>query len=89
MRVGPTDEQVERAILDYLRTKPDAGDTLEGIASWWIARQRVQLGVHVVGRALARLVERGLIEASGRPDRAWYHLVRAIGPLWIWLYLDP
>jgi len=74
----PSDEEVEQAVLDYLRSHPNAGDTLEGIAGWWIARQRVQIAVQVVARALTRLVQRGLIEASGPPDRPWYRLVRVV-----------
>jgi len=83
MRGGPSDNEVEQAVLDYLRMQPDAGDTLDGIASWWIARQRVQRGVEVVARALSRLMERGIIEAVSTADRQWYRLVRSIGLAWI------
>jgi hypothetical protein len=76
MSIGPSNEEVEQAVLDYLRMQPDAGDTLEGIASWWIARQRVQIGVQAVARALDRLTMRGLVEATRRADRPWYRLVR-------------
>jgi Fe2+ or Zn2+ uptake regulation protein len=83
MSGAASDEEVEQAVLEYLRMQPEAGDTLEGIASWWIARQRVQIGVQAVARALNRLTERGLIEATQRSDRPWYRLVRSIGLAWL------
>ena len=78
VNASPSDEEVEQAVLDYLRAHPNAGDTLEGIAGWWMARQRVEIAVQVVARALTRLLQRGLIEASGPPDRPWYRLLTAI-----------
>lgn len=50
------------AILGYLAEHPNASDTLEGIAAWWIQQDRIRLGVERVARALEWLRERGLVE---------------------------
>lgn len=68
---GPRDEdEIARTILDYLRTHPQASDTLEGVAKWWLMRQRVSESTEVVQRVLQRLRDRGLIRerrlAGGR-----------------------
>lgn len=39
-------------ILDYLGERPESGDTLEGIAKWWIQRQHVLNSVNAVQAAL-------------------------------------
>lgn len=31
-------------ILDYLRKNPNAADTLEGIAQWWLEQERIEIG---------------------------------------------
>lgn len=49
-------------ILSYLLKNPDAGDTLEGIAQFWRARQRVDLRLSDVQDAVARLVAEGLVK---------------------------
>ena len=56
------DDDVAAAILGYLEEHPHGMDTLEGIAEWWIARQRVRVQVAAVARVLERLTERGAVE---------------------------
>ena len=57
-------------ILAYLESNPDAQDTLDGIAEWWLLKQRFKTARTAVARALDELVERRLImacqDASGR-----------------------
>jgi hypothetical protein len=58
----PRDEdEIARSILDYLRAHPQASDTLEGVAKWWLLRQRVSESTEVVQRVLTRLRDQGLI----------------------------
>lgn len=53
---------LERAILAYLSRRPNAQDTAEGVAMFWLAQQRVEESVTDVVRVLDRLVERGTLE---------------------------
>ena len=57
-------EQISRMILDYLRRNPDAGDTLEGIAKWWLETERIESSVEGVADALESLVEQGLVRVK-------------------------
>jgi hypothetical protein len=57
--------QVDRLageILRYLREHPHASDNAEGIAKWWIKRQRLEETLERVQQALDRLVARSLVE---------------------------
>ena len=56
------DDDVAAAILGYLEEHPHGMDTLEGIAEWWIARQRIRVNVAAVARVLERLTEGGAVE---------------------------
>ena len=60
-------------ILDYLARHPQAQDTVEGIAEWWILEQRAQASAVQVKAALERLVARGLVSAqTSRDGRVFY-----------------
>lgn len=54
-------EQICRMILAYLRKNPDAEDTLEGIAKWWLEMEKIESSVDNVASALESLAQRGLI----------------------------
>ena len=59
-----TDGRVEAAmaaIRDYLRQHPDASDTAEGIAHWWVHPATGETDPDVVMAALAALEQRGEI----------------------------
>jgi Fe2+ or Zn2+ uptake regulation protein len=62
------------AVMNYLNEHPDATDTLEGIAEWWILRQKVRVDFETLARALKRMTERGLLERIGSGERARYRL---------------
>jgi Fe2+ or Zn2+ uptake regulation protein len=49
-------------ILRYLRARPQAADTVDGIVMWWLPRQRHEEAVDQVQHALDDLVARGLVE---------------------------
>jgi hypothetical protein len=55
-------EKAKEAILDYLRKRPEASDDLEGIARFWIARQRIEVATASVREALDALVREGVLE---------------------------
>jgi len=58
-------------IQRYLAAHPHARDTLEGVARWWLTRQRYHEAVQTVHHALEHLVARGCVErvvsANGIP----------------------
>ncbi|MGD2089588.1 MAG: hypothetical protein PVH61_25660 [Candidatus Aminicenantes bacterium] len=61
-------EALSRQILDYLQKHPEASDTLEGIAAWWLEQQRIEDLVEEVAEALEILVKKGAITAHKKTD---------------------
>jgi hypothetical protein len=53
--------QVTREILAYLTEHPDAADTLEGIAEWWLLEQHIKCSLNHVQGAVDELVADGLL----------------------------
>lgn len=67
--------KISYAILAYLAKNPDAQDTLEGIAEWWLLAQQIERQVPKVKEALAQLVKQDLIvERQGKDSRTYYRL---------------
>lgn len=60
--------QIANEIQRYLRSHPHAADSLEGIAKWWLARQRYEDSNERVGRALKYLIESGEVQRKRLPD---------------------
>lgn len=52
----------------YLRSHPDACDTPEGIARWWLDADPPPLPVALVETALAWMVSRGAVESLHAAD---------------------
>ena len=60
-------------ILAYLVEHPQAQDTLEGIAQWWLMEQRIKQVISEVKSALKELVREGLVlEHEGSDGQARY-----------------
>jgi Fe2+ or Zn2+ uptake regulation protein len=59
--VNKRDEEISEQILKYLQRNPDSGDTLEGIARFWLEFERVNQSVDEVRNALENLVRKGLV----------------------------
>jgi hypothetical protein len=55
---------VAAEILRYLQAHRGAADTAEGIARWWIARQRLEESVDQVRSALSYLVDEARIKTK-------------------------
>jgi hypothetical protein len=49
------------AILRYLLKRPQAQDTVEGIAAWWLSQWRVEVVTSAVRRAVRELCARELL----------------------------
>lgn len=71
-----TQGQITQHILNHLMENPKAGDTLEGIAKWWIMLQQLNDSVDSVHKALERLTTNGLIVKREGPDGRTLYFAR-------------
>lgn len=55
-------EGIAKEISHYLDEHPYAADSIEGIAEWWLARQRFEETVSLVQQAVENLMEQGQVE---------------------------
>lgn len=69
-----SEESLAHSVMRYLSEHPNAMDTLDGIAEWWIMRQQVRVDVEKLTRVLARLTENGRLDKIGSGDKARYRL---------------
>jgi hypothetical protein len=74
--VNPGRQEIEDMILDYLRERPGAADTVEGIAQWWILHQRHLQNRQLVERACERLVLRGVMGRATNADGTTVYFAR-------------
>ena len=63
------DHEMALHIFNYLQQHTSAGDSLEGIARWWVLRQRLDESLRQVQAALEELKGRGLVVECRTPDR--------------------
>ena len=61
-----TSKRVVWLLLGYLYTHPDAKDTAEGIADWWLRARGVMINETGVEEALTELVLSGWLTATSR-----------------------
>jgi hypothetical protein len=67
------DEAVQAVAADigcYLKRHPDAADTAEGIARWWLGGRYYENELQLVQEAIAVLVKRGLMQWQTLPGGA-------------------
>lgn len=76
MCATPAEDPLEAEVLAYLAEHPDAMDTLNGIAEWWLERQRIRVDVDALSRVIRRLVERGALQEVGVGGDPLYRLTR-------------
>jgi hypothetical protein len=66
-RVRPTmkneKELLSQRIISYLGKHPGAGDTLEGIVTWWLEQERIDRVVDDVADVLRSLEKKGTVQA--------------------------
>jgi hypothetical protein len=68
---GPDDDAVQtiaETIEAYLDVNPDAADSAEGIARWWLPPALAEESPAMVEDALERLVAAGVIRRQPMPD---------------------
>jgi hypothetical protein len=66
---------VAEQILRYLEANPKASDTLEGVAKWWLMKQRLTESIVLVQGALKLLEEKGLICERRNVDGGLLYMV--------------
>ena len=57
-------DEVAGAIVRYLAEHPDAADTDQGIAEWWLPTMGIDVTTDEVQRSLHLLQELGVVEAQ-------------------------
>ena len=61
-RLKGTDlENVANAISRYISSRPNASETVEGVARWWLLRQRYEDSIEIVKEALKYLEAEGKV----------------------------
>jgi len=55
------EKSFSQMILNYLQRNPEAGDTLEGIVTWWLEQERIERAVDEVAKVLESLVQKGAV----------------------------
>ena len=69
--------ELAKAVLGYLLDHPEAQDTLEGIAGWWLLERYVTQQLPRVQRVVTELVAHGyLVVHQGADNRARYSINR-------------
>jgi predicted HTH transcriptional regulator len=65
---------VTEAFVHYLAKCPQAMDTEEGIAEWWLMRHQAKVAAEMVRKVLKQLTENGRIEQLGTGQHTRYRL---------------
>lgn len=60
--------RVAAAITAYLARHPDAADSAEGIARWWLPGEGIDVSPEEVRCALAQLIDRHVVAVRRLPD---------------------
>jgi hypothetical protein len=66
--------EMEDAVKQYLAEHPEAMDTIEGIAEWWLMRQQIRIEMEALISALNRLTDDGVLERIDSGGEARYRL---------------
>jgi Fe2+ or Zn2+ uptake regulation protein len=67
---------IAESVVDYVTRHPQAMDTVEGIAAWWLRQAEERVNVGSLQRVLDRLTEEGILERIDASDRVHYRLHR-------------
>jgi hypothetical protein len=68
------EEEMERAIIEYLRECPESTESFRGIAEWWLLRRELRVNVEGLGRVLAKLTASGVLETFGIGESRQFRL---------------
>ena len=71
--------QIARAVLTYLRSFPEAQDTIGGIGEWWLPHQRIRSHPTLLKKALNELVAKGFVlQHKGKDSQIHYRINRRV-----------
>ena len=70
-------EEIAGYISRYLQERTHAGDTLEGIAKWWVMSQQLDVSISTVQQALEQLEASGVVVENRGADGRTRYLARA------------
>lgn len=59
--------------MRYLQTNPEAKDTLQGIAEWWLLQEKIAAAVDQVSNAVKWLVANGYLVEKQIPGSTVYY----------------
>ena len=76
---APGSDVIAEAIEDYLRVRPQAADTLEGIARWWLYGDLQNAPLEQIQQAVDALCRRRVLEATHRSGQLIYQSAAAGG----------
>jgi hypothetical protein len=68
--VGRDLSPTAKRILRYLTNRPEAADSVAGIAEWWLMRDTIETALSEVRGALGELMDAGLVSETGGIGRA-------------------
>ena len=63
-----SEKSIRKDILDYLARNPQAQDTLDGIAGWWLLEEEFIRTKETVQKVLHQLVGEGVLQTIEGPD---------------------
>jgi hypothetical protein len=69
-----SEDSLAESVIAYLAEHPNAMDTLDGIAEWWIMRQQFRVDIERLATVLNRLTECGQLDRIGSGSTARYRL---------------
>ncbi len=55
-------QKVAAQIKRYIRNRPNAADSLQGIATWWLRQKKIEENFQLVEEAVTLLLAQGVIE---------------------------
>jgi len=55
-------QKVAAQIKRYIRNRPNAADSLQGIATWWLRQQKIEENFQLVEEAVTLLLAQGVIK---------------------------
>jgi hypothetical protein len=70
---GTAVREIAREILRYLDLYPEAKDTLDGIAQWWLRREPSAQALQDIERAVIWMLGQGVLLENRRPGVPPYY----------------
>lgn len=70
-------DHIRRGILSYLVEHPDAQDTLEGIAEWWLLQMEINRNARLIREALSEMTEMGFLIQWQEKDLQTHYRIAA------------